>query len=451
MAIKRDSKLQTFLNEHFNEFSQSNKERIRALYSDFTQLSIINKYAFDLNIKFWRQVILDVSQQGYLGSSDSCLIIDRLNLSEKFMRPQIGRPLSMDLVLDYMKKKGELMTQDEFCRKYNTQSGWLDWLYDRNNKHKWALLPTGDDKDHSIVMPTLKAIAKAIMNHRQKTNAEPLSTLTQFRSLYCHHFMYDLELTDTDITLLLRYLYSEYGISIMDSMKGYNNTYTVIKFPLKEKVREEITEQDQAIISIRTSCQAITTQIQELQHQIENLSKQSREEHHAGHKSIALYCIKKKMNIEKIIAKKVKVLETMDTILMKIESSKDNMQIVEAFNIGADVLRDILEDDKLSVESVNDVMDKVQSTLDDTKEVEDAMHFGLEDNFSDTEYDELNELISSNKTTVGQSFTNKSQITTEPPNQSTNTDTELKRLNDILTPNKDPSTQKEKQLHEPIM
>lgn len=99
MATRKHSQLIDFLTRHYNEFSQENSERLKALYSDFSKLSILNKYAYDANVNFWRQVILNCNQQGYLGCSEYATAINKYDLPEKFQRAVIGRPLALDCVL----------------------------------------------------------------------------------------------------------------------------------------------------------------------------------------------------------------------------------------------------------------------------------------------------------------------------------------------------------------
>lgn len=104
MATKKHSKLKNFLSSSFAEFSQENSERLKALYSDFSKLSILNKYAFDTNVSYWRRVILDCNQQGYLGSGEFSTVIEKETLAEKFQRPVIGKPLALDCVIVKKKK-----------------------------------------------------------------------------------------------------------------------------------------------------------------------------------------------------------------------------------------------------------------------------------------------------------------------------------------------------------
>lgn len=99
MATKKHSKLKDFLSANFAEFNEQESERLKALYSDFSKLSLLNKYAYDTNVSYWRRVILDSNQQGCLGSREFATVIEKDSLPEKFQRPVIGRPLALDCVL----------------------------------------------------------------------------------------------------------------------------------------------------------------------------------------------------------------------------------------------------------------------------------------------------------------------------------------------------------------
>ena len=75
---------------------------------------------------------------------------------------------------------------------------------------------------------------------------------------------------------------------------------------------------------------------------------------------------------------------------------------MQAFNTGADTLKSLLNDNGLSVESVDEAMSQLQYVLEDQKEIEDAMKMGMDDiSAMDTDgvdiEDELSHLIQEEK------------------------------------------------------
>ena len=135
-----------------------------------------------------------------------------------------------------MRNKEELMTMNEFSNKHPRKSRWWYWLYDKimgnsDMSQYRSLANIYNDNTYYIVMPTLITITKTIIRDHYKLGqrhpSDHLFTLTQFKSRYAHRFIYELELTDIDIMLILQYLCYEYGVAIINNIKGYNNTYTV--------------------------------------------------------------------------------------------------------------------------------------------------------------------------------------------------------------------------------
>jgi hypothetical protein len=99
MATKKSTRLQHFLKAHFKEFQDPSSERLKALYSDFSNQSLLNEYAFKTNVRFWTNVVLESNVQGHLDSENYSLVLNVENLPNKFQVPVLGKPLSLDCVL----------------------------------------------------------------------------------------------------------------------------------------------------------------------------------------------------------------------------------------------------------------------------------------------------------------------------------------------------------------
>lgn len=174
-----------------------------------------------------------------------------------------------------MEKEDEIIPLEDFTKRFAPPPTWLGWILGTVVKNTWQWrwrLPT-DTKvqplKQYVVLPTIKSIAKAILEqhfHQQGKRAiDHIMTLSQFKAHYAHHFVNELELTDADITLVLRYLHSQHGVAITDHVKGYGTSYMVIKFPQRENEIATMTQHDEAVISIRTTCYALSVQVDELQ------------------------------------------------------------------------------------------------------------------------------------------------------------------------------------------
>jgi hypothetical protein len=174
-----------------------------------------------------------------------------------------------------MEKEDELIPLQDFTKRFEPPASWFGWVMDTvvKNTWQWRWRPLTDGKvqplKQYVVLPVIKSIAKAILaqhfHQHGKRAIDHIMTLSQFKANYAHHFVNELELTEGDITLVLRYLHSQHNVAIADHVKGYGTSYMVIKFPQREGQIATITQHDEAVISIRTTCYALSVQVDELQ------------------------------------------------------------------------------------------------------------------------------------------------------------------------------------------
>lgn len=112
--------------------------------------------------------------------------------------------------------------------------------------------------------------------------------------------------------------------------------------------------------------------------------------------------------------------------------------------MGADALRGLLGEDGLNIDSVDETMEKIQTVLQDQKEVEDALHIGTEDmmDVDNTEVEqELFDLIEQEK-----DLTKTEPKQKDVSSSSSLPNSELSRLNQMFTSNNEPKKKKHLEL-----
>ncbi|KAI8391693.1 uncharacterized protein BYT42DRAFT_489833 [Radiomyces spectabilis] len=270
------------------------------------------------------------------------------------------------------------------------------------------------------------------MQKPSRNGLNRLYTLSEFRSLCSPHNA--AHLTDADLYLLLKYLHAQWGVAVADNVKGYGSYYTVVKFPDQAghpTAQVTIDDNDKAMISLKTNCWALQSQVKELQSKIDELTDSLKKEYAQRHIPQALYLLKRKKNLLQLLERRMQILDTMESMLFRIEISQDDLQVVEAFNVGADTLRRILDQEDLSTASVSESMARVQDTLQEQQQVEDALVSGGESasyayqpelKNDDALLDELNQL--------GESTETSSSAETLP--LPIDTGSELARLNELF-------------------
>lgn len=302
---ERIARLQDYLSCQYVDFDRdTTTDRLLSLYSDFSRLKLLNEYGYDANVHYWRAVILDCNLHGYLSTKDYCCFIDKNELADLFYRPKKGKPLSLNNVVvklihsyhsdpriilctndfihqeEMVEKTHDLITQKEYEKRYPIQAmnpssnklTWFQWIY--YTPYRWLIPETTSNL--YIVLPTVQEYAKIIIQrHYSKplcSSLDNLFTFLEFREEYgtipCHQETI-VQLSDMDLWVVLRYLHHSYGVGIADTVKTFGTAVsTAIKFPDRNeavKVAAEVTENDKAIINLKTACSTLHKQVDELQ------------------------------------------------------------------------------------------------------------------------------------------------------------------------------------------
>ncbi|ORX53575.1 hypothetical protein DM01DRAFT_1287552 [Hesseltinella vesiculosa] len=238
------------------------------------------------------------------------------------------------------------------------------------------LKPSASRNSVYVVIPTVRSIASDIRN---KFNAQPvksytntLLTLSDFRK---HYGTYrHRSLTDLDLHLILKYMASQNMIAL-DNVVQDNKNQMVIKF-IEPGMPNEIKDNEKAMISIRTTCDTLHLQIDRLQSRFEQLTTEAKSQHDLKHKPQALSSLKRRKQVLDMLSKRLGTLETVEGLLLKMESAKDDLQILQAFDQGANALRNMLSD-QVSLEAVEDTMSKIHEAYADQQDVEQSMTQGM--------------------------------------------------------------------------
>lgn len=117
----------------------------------------------------------------------------------------------------------------------------------------------------------------------------------------------------------------------------------------------------------------------------------------AGKKSTALYHLKSKKNLLKLLETRLGSLETLENIVMKINSSKTEIEILNAYNVGSEVLKQILGRKELQIDNVEHTIDTLAEVLADHRDIEDAMQISQESYDDNDLENELDLLVNEEK------------------------------------------------------
>ncbi|ORX59567.1 hypothetical protein DM01DRAFT_1333033 [Hesseltinella vesiculosa] len=366
-------------------------------------------------LTFWRSILLDTHLNGHISIPHSHLAIDATQLCHAFYHEKFGQPTtsSLTLLLNDLIDAGDILPLHVFEKVFATGSWWsrlyshvstlTRWTHAANEPYAIPLALTS--KSMYIVLPSLQAIALSILDHYWSqglyaNTTDQVLTFEEFQSKYAQFRGYTL--TQHDLWLVLKYMQHQCGLALDVNVQGYGQSYTLIKFPdqpgssdrllyfqhlqqsssLPKHVRLEpaqITQHDRAVLGLKTTCQALQNQVTELQMKMDEYIRLSLDHASKKQKLQALYALKRKKQLGLVLDRRLASLETIETLLLKIDTFQNDVQIMQAFNMGVATLRQILDIQDLQVDQVDRTMDSVQDVLEDQQRVESVITSGLKD------------------------------------------------------------------------
>jgi len=128
----------------------------------------------------------------------------------------------------------------------------------------------------------------------------------------------------------------------------------------------------------------IAVDIEKCKNQITNLLKTKQ-------RARAMAALKKKKTLQSLMDKRMGSSQTILEVLTSIESAVGNKQIMEAYSLGMNTLKEVNKG--VSVEKVADLMDNLKESLADQKEIDNAIAGSVTDVDESEIEDELNKLM----------------------------------------------------------
>jgi hypothetical protein len=102
----------------------------------------------------------------------------------------------------------------------------------------------------------------------------------------------------------------------------------------------------------------------------------------SGKKSAAMHILKSRKVVEKMRDQRAQSAFNLESVLMRIEESRGDLRVLEAYKLGAKVLRDTREQFGLTVDKIDEVMDSVQENMQESLLVDQAISQGNDSLFT---------------------------------------------------------------------
>ncbi|KAG0333477.1 hypothetical protein BG004_000828 [Podila humilis] len=263
-------------------------------------------------------------------------------------------------------------------------------------------------QDTYVILPFVCEAANRILSLQQESVNYHLSdnvmTFADFRQKFSRSALLPIRgkltvgdegplvLTDRDLEILLRYMQYELKVLVVgshDASKQQNKLQDhemVIKFATKEGIRNksnlDITVADRGIVELRAMCTRLDNQILDLEGRIAELNDKARICVRNEQQKQAVSALRQKKIAEEYLHKRLQALETVNSIIFRIQASETDAEILQYYKLGSNTMACVMatkgSDGKqlLSKDSVDSTMDQFAELFADQQEVDQALSIG---------------------------------------------------------------------------
>ncbi|KAF9975625.1 hypothetical protein BGZ73_000639 [Actinomortierella ambigua] len=263
------------------------------------------------------------------------------------------------------------------------------------------------DKETYVILDTVKEAAERILQlHEQSSRtyykSDNLMTFADFRELFSRRALeplalngdlplsgassigQELILTDRDLEIVLRALQYEYHALItgpLDPSKPateLTDREYIIKFVEPEDMKE-LAPVDRGTIELREMGRKLQSQVQDLEHRVEELTVRAKSCLARQQKIQAMTTLKSRKILKSVLEKRCSSLETVNAILFRIQTAQSDMEILQTLEKGSQTLNSVLTQKNeegvqiLSVDNIENTMDQLAEILADQEEVDEAV------------------------------------------------------------------------------
>lgn len=362
----------------------SDDRRMGILLAEFRPRQL-NAASYDAKMKFWKDLIHSFCKAS--GSS----VISISGLKEQFRRKGTV-PYCLQTVLLDMLAKRELCKEGQLKVEQHTGPFGFN-LWTAKQLIKAPLLwgyevvlgsVTGtvniNENENFIVVAVAQQHAKTI--ERTIMERELYNKLLQYEDLV-DLFNKTSSITRHGVEQALALLETCNRLTKQIIVCGGTST-VFIKFAGVNTVAQPITNIEKCIYELEQSENRLMKDITTVEQNISQTMNMVREYITDGRKQMAKTYLKKKKILEKNMQQKVNALENLQGILLKIHNCQSDKNVIEAYKLGTNALKNAYEAAGITIDQLDETMDEMKHVLEQHNEMSSMIS-----TVSDSDVDEL--------------------------------------------------------------
>lgn len=377
------------------------QDALASAYADLSGQRHSDPAAFRARVAWWARTMADACWM-QAGPLQHALVWHAdAHVPTQWAAASAGRPVCLSVVSAELARTGSLVRLDEYLRRTAPVGtrGWTAWM---RPALTWlrGLAFAEDDSDGDdglwarvqgdwVVVGNVQRAATLFLAQHDRHASWARRVMTKELITEALAALHDEEqrpvrLSSVDIAALLVHLERDARV-----LAHEGDVYKL----LNHNDAPVITEADRGMAAVKHMQAQLTAQVGDAQRRMSDA--QAAVTHAVRTKqreSVALSYLRTKKQLEDMLDKRVQALETISTILLKLEQAADDAQLVRVYESSDKTLRTLLADPALQPERMDATMDALADAAHMQEEVHATMAHGTDDGLADELADELAKL-----------------------------------------------------------
>ncbi|MCJ1423124.1 hypothetical protein MMC29_001005 [Sticta canariensis] len=369
------------------------RARLPSLYSDFSLQRYTNPDGFSANIAAWEDVLIKANGEGLIPAGPDGQEFLSLRTSEELLQSletrEFGRPLALGTVIDEAVLHQHLIPVEEFLHNSSSiyDQGWFvrpRWLLLWGYRQLGATLRTSAStkmqNGRYVIVEIMEKVANQMLSEltEGKAQVDRVYTMSMFRKEVTRILNLKAEVTDTDLSIILKFLARDKGAIFYD-----REASTIVKFSASDEITSPISVEDKTIASLRSLINDLNQQVDLLTSRNATLADEAKMAIKKRNRPLALRVLRSKKMTEDNLMQRLETLSKLEGISAKIEQASDQIAIVRAIKNSTGILRKFNQQVG-KIETVEDTMEELQREMKNVDQVSEI----IEDVRRDTSVDD---------------------------------------------------------------
>ncbi|XP_058832436.1 charged multivesicular body protein 7 [Topomyia yanbarensis] len=355
------------LEESFYPDTWQDDSRMGVLLAEFRVRSV-NPENYDSKMKFWKEMI-----RNYCNHKGSALV-SIIELKQVFKRKGTS-PYCLQVVFDDMIREKQLLSSEQFRKE--SQESWTGWAVDVFIRKpvgwgfgvvKDKLIGSSQDENAEFVcLEVVMKQADVLEKFLQEQNKHNiLISMEDFTDLTKNSGM-----SIDGINLVLHHMVRQQRVYIdRSASETREENKWLLKFAVPGAKAQPITDIERSIYNLEQTEQDLLKIVDKLDQDIADSVELVKGNIREGKKQLAKSNLKKKHLLEKNLEKKMNVLENVQTMLSRIHDSQSDRNVIEAYKLGSNALKNAFASSGITLDSVDDTLAEMKEIMDQQDEMQ---------------------------------------------------------------------------------